>query len=169
MSNKVYNTLFICNYNAARSIMAEVLLNTMGHGRFKAYSAASMPANEVHPFTLQKLKHLGYDVTALRSKSWDEFAGPNAPEMDFIITLCDDAAGETCPIWPGHPMTAHWGFEDPCAATGTDEHKHAVFDKVYRQISSRISLFANMPVEKHDKVAIHHELTAISNHSVDGV
>lgn len=166
MTNKVYNVLFLCTHNSSRSIMAEALLNTMGHGRFKAYSAGSLPGQGVNPFALEKAKSLGYDTSTLRSKSWDEFAAPDAPQMDFIITVCDNAAGEVCPIWPGHPISAHWGFEDPAAAIGTDEQKRVVFDKIFRQISTRISLFANMPIDKLEKAAIHRELTAIGSHPV---
>lgn len=167
MADKIYNVLFLCTHNSSRSIMAEALLNTMGKGRFKAYSAGSQPGAQANPFAVEKVKALGYDTSTLRSKSWDEFAAPDAPQMDFIITVCDNAAGEVCPIWPGQPVSAHWGFEDPAAAVGTDEHKRAVFDKIFRQISTRISLFANMPIEKLEKAAIHRELKAIGTSPVD--
>ena len=163
MTEKVYNVLFLCTHNSSRSIMAEALLNTMGKGRFKAYSAGSTPGTGVNPFALEKVKTMGYDTSTLRSKNWDEFAAPDAPQMDFIITVCDNAAGEVCPVWPGQPISAHWSFEDPAAATGTDEQKRAVFDKIYRQISTRISLFANMPLDKIEKAAIHRELKVIGN------
>ena len=134
MSNKPYNTLFLCTGNSARSIMAEVLLNQLGNGRFRAYSAGSHPGTAVNPLTLELLTSVQLPTDNVRSKSWDEFATPNAPQMDFVITLCDSAAGEQCPVWPGQPITAHWGFEDPSASEGTPEEKRDRFDKIFRQI-----------------------------------
>jgi arsenate reductase len=161
MSDKSYNVLFLCTGNSARSIMAEAVLSTVGKGRFNVYSAGSHPNGEVNPFAIEKVKALGYPLDKLRSKSWDEFAEPDAPQMDFIITVCDQAAGEVCPVWPGQPISAHWGFTDPAAATGTDDEKRRVFDVVYRQIVARAQLFANLPLALLDKQVIHRELRAI--------
>ncbi|RBL82106.1 arsenate reductase ArsC [Streptomyces cavourensis] len=141
--------------------MAEALLNTLGKGRFQAYSAGSHPGGAVNPFALEKVRVLDYPPERLRSKSWDEFAVPGAPQMDFIITVCDNAAGEVCPIWPGQPISAHWGFEDPAAAQGSDDDKRRVFEKVFRQISARINIFANLPLAALDKAAIQRELKQI--------
>ncbi|WP_454696737.1 arsenate reductase ArsC [Achromobacter aegrifaciens] len=161
MTEKVYNVLFLCTGNSARSIMAEALLNTLGKGRFQAYSAGSYPGGTVNPFAIERIQVLDYPTDKLRSKSWDEFAAPDAPQMDFIITVCDNAAGEVCPVWPGQPISAHWGFEDPAAAEGTDEQKRRVFEKIFRQISARINIFANLPIAALDKAAIHRELKQI--------
>ncbi|WP_263914556.1 arsenate reductase ArsC [Achromobacter sp. 79A6] len=161
MADKVYHVLFLCTGNSARSIMAEALLNTLGKGRFQAYSAGSHPGGAVNPFALEKVRVLDYPPERLRSKSWDEFAVPGAPQMDFIITVCDNAAGEVCPIWPGQPISAHWGFEDPAAAQGSDDDKRRVFEKVFRQISARINIFANLPLAALDKAAIQRELKQI--------
>lgn len=162
----VYNVLFLCTGNSARSIMAEALLNTMGKGRFHAYSAGSHPAGTVNPLALEQIQATGYPLNDLRSKSWDEFAAPDAPKMDFIITVCDNAAGEVCPIWPGQPISAHWGFEDPAAATGTDEQKRAVFSKVARQIMTRVNIFASLPFHTLEKTSIKREIDAIGTTSV---
>lgn len=161
MSDRPYNVLFLCTGNSARSIMAEAILATMGKGRFNTFSAGSHPGGTVNPFAIEKVKALGYPLDKLRSKSWDEFAGPDAPQMDFIITVCDQAAGEVCPVWPGQPVSAHWGFVDPAAATGTDDDKRKVFDQVFRQIMGRASVFANLPLSTLDRQAIHRELRAI--------
>jgi arsenate reductase (thioredoxin) len=146
MNAKTYNVLFLCTGNSARSIMAEALVSTVGKGRFQGFSAGSKPTGIVNPFAIEKVVATGY-AGELRSKSWDEFAGPAAPQMDFIITVCDNAAGEACPVWPGHPATAHWGFEDPAAAQGSDDEKRAAFDKVFRQIAARVERFAALPIE----------------------
>ena len=167
MADKTYNVLFLCTGNSARSIMAEALLTTMGKGRFKGFSAGSHPGGMVNPFAIEQVKQTGYPTENLRSKSWDEFALPNAPKMDFIITVCDNAAGEVCPIWPGQPISAHWGFEDPAAAQGSDEDKRRVFEKVYQQIMSRVHVFLSLPLEMLDKSAIQHEMTAIGKTRVD--
>lgn len=164
MTDKIYNVLFLCTGNSARSIMAEALLNTLGKGRFHAYSAGSHPGGQVNPFAIEKVQVLSYPIESLRSKSWDEFASPDAPQMDFIITVCDNAAGEVCPVWPGQPISAHWGFEDPAAAVGTDDEKRRIFEKVFRQISARINIFANLPIAALDKAAIHRELQQIGEH-----
>ncbi len=132
MTDRVFNVLVLCTGNSARSIMAEALINTMGDGRFAAYSAGSHPGGTVNPFAIEQVAATGYPVDALRSKSWNEFAVSGAPVMDFIITVCDNAAGEVCPVWPGHPMTAHWGVEDPAAVEGTDDEKRRAFVKIFR-------------------------------------
>jgi arsenate reductase (thioredoxin) len=160
-TDKTYNVLFLCTGNSARSIMAEAMLNTMGKGRFKAYSAGSHPGGTVNPFAIEQIKSTGYSLDNLRSKSWDEFAVADAPKMDFIITVCDNAAGEVCPIWPGQPISAHWGFEDPAAATGTDEEKRAVFSKVAKQIHTRVNLLNSIPIAMLEKTAIKREMDAI--------
>jgi arsenate reductase len=161
MTDKVYNVLFLCTGNSARSIMAEALVTTLGKGRFRGFSAGSRPGGTVNPFAVEQVKATGYPIDNLRSKSWDEFGTPDAPQMDFIITVCDNAAGETCPFWPGHPLSAHWGFEDPAAATGTDEEKRAVFNKVFRQIMARVNVFANLPLHMLEKNGIKREMDAI--------
>ena len=161
MTDRVFNVLVLCTGNSARSIMAEALINTMGDGRFAAYSAGSHPGGTVNPFAIQQVAATGYPVDALRSKSWDEFAAPDAPVMDFIITVCDNAAGEVCPVWPGHPMTAHWGFEDPAAVEGTDDQKRRAFVKIFRQIRGRVSTFVALPFSVLDRQAIKRELDAI--------
>ncbi|WP_317205574.1 arsenate reductase ArsC [Janthinobacterium sp.] len=166
MSDKIYNILFLCTGNSARSIMAEALVTTMGHGRFRGFSAGSRPAGAVHPLAIEQIEATGYPLELLRSKSWDEFGAPDAPQMDFIITVCDNAAGETCPYWPGHPMSAHWGFEDPAAATGSDEEKRAAFHKVFRQIMTRINVFLSLPLHMLEKNAIQHEIKAIGANAV---
>lgn len=167
MTDKVYNVLFLCTGNSARSIMAEALLNSLGKGRFQAYSAGSHPGGVVNRFAIEKIAVLDYPIERLRSKSWDEFAAVGAPQMDFIITVCDNAAGEVCPIWPGQPISAHWGFEDPAAAQGTDDEKRRVFEKIFRQISARINIFANLPLATLDKASIHRELKQIGHQAPD--
>lgn len=161
MSDKVYNVLFLCTGNSARSIMAEALVTTLGKGRFRGFSAGSQPGGKVNRFALEQIKPTGYPIENLRSKSWDEFGAPDAPHMDFIITVCDKAASETCPYWPGHPLSAHWGFEDPAAATGSDAEKRAVFNKVFRQITIRLNIFLNLPLHMLEKNAIQREIKAI--------
>lgn len=161
MSERPYNALFLCTGNSARSILAEAILNRAGEGRFKAYSAGSRPKGEVHPFTLQLLESLGHDTAFARSKSWDEFAAPDAPEMDFVFTVCDDAAGEACPIWPGHPMTAHWGVPDPAGAEGTDAAKHLAFSEAYRMLSNRIRIFLALPMKSLDRLALQRRIDEI--------
>jgi arsenate reductase len=163
MTDKTYNVLFLCTGNSARSIMAEALVTTMGRGRFKGFSAGSKPGGKVNPFAIEKVKEAGYPVDNLRSKSWDEFAEPGAQHMDFIITVCDNAAGEVCPFWPGHPATAHWGFEDPAAVEGTDEQKRAAFDKIFKQIMARMNTFVGLPHHLLDKHAIQREITKIGD------
>lgn len=166
MTDKTYNVLFLCTGNSARSIMAEALVTTMGKGRFRGFSAGSKPGGKVNPFAIEQVKATGYPIDNLRSKSWDEFAAPGAPQMDFIITVCDNAAGEQCPYWPGHPMTAHWGFEDPAAVEGSDEEKRAAFSKVFRQIMGRVNTFVNLPIDMLEKNAIQKEIKAIGETAV---
>lgn len=166
MQEKVYNVLFLCTGNSARSIMAEALVTTMGKGRFKGYSAGSQPGGTVNPFAIEQVASTGYPTDQLRSKSWDEFGGPDAPHMDFIFTVCDNAAGETCPYWPGHPMSAHWGFEDPAAVVGSDEEKRDAFHRIFRQIMTRMNIFVSLPLHMLEKNAIQHEIQAIGASSV---
>lgn len=161
MTDTPYNVLFLCTGNSARSVIAEALLNRDGMGRFKAWSAGSQPKGEIHPYTVALLEGMGIDTSFARSKSWDEFGRPGAPEFDFIFTVCDSAAEETCPIWPGHPMTAHWGIPDPAAADGTDAEKHYAFAEAARQLSNRISLLINLPIESVDRLALKSKLDAI--------
>ncbi len=161
MQDKTYNVLVLCTGNSARSILGEVLFNVLGKGRFKAYSAGSKPAGRVNPFALELLQQQGHSIAGLRSKSWDEFAAADAPQFDFIFTVCDNAAGETCPIWPGRPATAHWGIPDPAAAEGDDEDRRAAFKKAYEQLARRIQLFMSLPIEKLDKLTLKQKLAEI--------
>lgn len=164
MADRPYNVLFLCTGNSARSILAEALLNRDGGDRFRAYSAGSFPKGDVHPMSLDLLGSLGFDTSGLRSKSWDEFAEPGAPEIDFIFTVCDDANGEVCPIWPGHPMNAHWGIEDPAAVTGPGQRD--AFLRAMTYLKQRISLFLALPIESIDKLALRQKLRDIGR--VDG-
>lgn len=159
--NKVFNVLFLCTGNSARSIMAEALVTTMGKGRFKGYSAGSHPAGQVHPLTLELVEKTNYPTTELRSKNWDEFAQPDAPQMDFVFTVCDNAAGEICPLWPGQPLSAHWGFADPAAFKGTEEQKREFFHKIFRQIVSRMNVFVSLPLHMLERNAIQREIDAV--------
>jgi len=159
MADRLYNVLFLCTGNSARSILAEALLNRDGGDRFRAYSAGSFPKGDVHPMSLELLSSLGFDTQGLRSKSWDEFAQPGAPEIDFIFTVCDDANGEVCPIWPGHPMTAHWGIEDPAAVSGPGQRD--AFVRAMTYLKQRISLFLALPIESIDKLALRQKLRDI--------
>ena len=160
MSEKQYNVLVLCTGNSARSILGEVLFNHLGKGRFKAYSAGSKPAGQVNPGALELLQQQGYGTEGLRSKSWDEFAAPGAPEFDFIFTVCDNAAGEACPVWLGHPATAHWGIPDPAHVEGDDARRTA-FRKAYEQLARRIQLFMSLPIEKLDKLVLKEKLAEI--------
>jgi arsenate reductase len=155
------NVLFLCTGNSARSILAEAFLNSAGAGRFRAYSAGSQPAGRVNPFALELLAKNRVGSEGLRSKSWDEFARPGAPQMHFVFTVCDNAAGETCPFWPGQPVTAHWGVPDPAAAQGTDEEKRRAFLAAFTQLSTRIRLFLNLPFEKLERAALKAKLEEI--------
>ena len=161
MPDRVYNVLFLCTGNSARSILAESILNRAGKGRFRAFSAGSQPKPNVNPHTLNLLRHLGHDTSALRSKSWSEFAVAGAPPLDFVFTVCDNAAGEACPFWPGQPMTAHWGIPDPAAVEGTESEKDAAFRDAYLQLQRRIELFANLPVQSLDRMALKKRLDEI--------
>ncbi len=152
------HVLFLCTGNSARSIMAEAVLNFYGMGRFRAYSAGSHPAGAVHPLTLDTLNIAGISTSGLRSKSWDEFSAPGAPKLDFVFTVCDNAAGEVCPVWPGQPMTAHWGFPDPAAFEGTETEKRAFFQEVFRQIRTRIELFISLPMASLDRLSLQRKL-----------
>lgn len=159
MTDKTYNVLFLCTGNSARSILAESILNKEGGGRFKAFSAGSQPKGEVNLHALKELETLGYQSTGFSSKSWDVFAAPGAPEMDFIFTLCDSAAGEACPVWIGHPMTAHWGVEDPAAVSGLD--KQRTFAQAARFLKNRILAFVNLPLASIDRLALETKLRQI--------
>lgn len=161
MSNKIYNVLFLCTGNSARSILGEALLNHLGKGQFLAWSAGSHPAGAVSPFAIDLLKKSKLPVENLHSKSWDEFSVLGAPQFDFVFTVCDNAAGEVCPVWPGQPMTAHWGIDDPAAATGSDADKRKAFVTAFTQLSRRISLFISLPVEKLDKLTLKRQLDDI--------
>ncbi|HLZ74845.1 arsenate reductase ArsC [Phenylobacterium sp.] len=161
MSDQPHEVLFLCTGNSARSILAESLLNRAGEGRFKAYSAGSMPTGKVNPFALRLLESLRYPTDGLRSKSWDEFARDGAPAFDFIITVCDNAAGEVCPIWPGKPMRAHWGVADPAAVTGSDSEIALAFADAYRMLSNRVTLFVNLPFETLDRMSLKQRLDDI--------
>jgi arsenate reductase len=158
---KTYNVLFLCTGNSARSVLAEVLLNHWGKGRFKAYSAGSHPKGQVHPMTLGELRSRGLSVAGLRSKAWDEFAKPEAPVMDFVFTVCDQAAGEVCPIWPGNPVTAHWGVPDPAAAEGDERERAVAFRNAAHRLEARIKLFTALPMDKLDRLALKREADKI--------
>ena len=161
MTVKPYQILILCTGNSARSIMAEAIINTLGAGRFVAHSAGSQPAGRVHPLALEKLSAIGYPTAQLRSKSWDEFAAADAPKMDFIITVCDNAAGETCPLWPGQPISAHWGFPDPAAVQGSEAEQRAAFEQVFQRITQRVRLLLDLPLASLDALAIRRELQNI--------
>jgi arsenate reductase (thioredoxin) len=160
MSQKQYNVLVLCTGNSARSILGEVLFNVLGKGKFKAWSAGSKPAGRVNPGALEWLQQHGHNIEGLRSKSWDEFAAPGAPEFDFIFTVCDNAAGEACPVWPGKPATAHWGIPDPAHVEG-DEARRAAFKKAAEQLAKRIQLFMSLPIESLDKLTLKEKLAEI--------
>ena len=159
MTDQPYNVLFLCTGNSARSILGEALLNRMGDGRFRAYSAGSFPKGDVHPAALALLGDLGFDTSGLRSKSWDEFSAPGAPKLDFIFTVCDNAAGETCPVWPGNPITAHWGIEDPAAVEGPGQRE--AFERALHYLSNRIALFLALPHDSIDTMAMESKLKTI--------
>jgi len=158
---KQFNVLFLCTGNSARSIMAEAIMNQMGAGRFKAYSAGSFPKGEVHPMALDLLKRSGHSVEGLRSKSWDEFAKPDAPKMDFVFTVCDNAAKEVCPIWPGQPMSAHWGLPDPAAVEGSEVEQGLAFADTYRMLNNRIRIFMSLPIKSLDAMTLQRQLDDI--------
>lgn len=156
-----FNVLFICTHNSARSIMAEAILNQMGRNRFRAFSAGSQPAGQVHPLAIELLERNKMDTSGVRSKNWDEFAKSDAPPMDFVLTVCDKAAGEVCPFWPGQPMTAHWGVEDPSSVEGTLEERKKAFSKAFVMLNRRIAIFQNLPFDKLDKLSLQSELRNI--------
>ena len=161
MANKTYNVLFLCTGNSARSILAECILNRLGGGKFRAYSAGSQPKGEVHPYALDILEAQNHDVSTLRSKNWDEFAVEGAPELDFVITVCDNAAGETCPVWPGQPMTAHWGLPDPAAVEGTEAEKRCAFADAMGMLTQRVDIFCNLPLDALDALTLQAHLEEI--------
>ena len=161
MTDRVYNVLFLCTGNTARSILAESILRKDGAGRFKSFSAGSQAKGVINPFAIKTLAAYGYPTEGFRSKNWDEFAAPDAPKMEFVITVCDNAAGEACPIWPGQPMTAHWGIEDPAAVEGTDIEKQKAFNLAFRYMKNRISFLLALPVARLDKLAVKNRLREI--------
>ena len=163
MSDEIYNVLFLCTHNSARSLMAEAILNNpaVNRGRFKAYSAGSHPSGRPNPHALEMIQSVGLPIDGLRSKDWDEFAKPGAPKMDFVFTVCDNAANEVCPVWPGQPMTAHWGLPDPAAVEGSDEQKRRAFAEAFRHLSNRINLFTSLPMDKIDKLSLRKKLDEI--------
>ena len=163
MTDRIYNVLFLCTGNSARSILAESILNKDGAGRFRAFSAGSQPKGAVNPFALKVLGSFEYPTDDLRSKSWEEFAQPGAPVMDFVFTVCDNAAGESCPVWPGQPMTAHWGIEDPAAVEGPDIEKEKAFVAAFRYMRNRISVFTALPMASLDKAALGTKLREIGH------
>lgn len=160
-SDRVFNVLFLCTHNSARSVLAESILNRSGKDKFRAFSAGSHPRGQIHPYARDLLKNLGYDVGGLRSKSWDEFAASDAPPMDFVFTVCDDAAKEVCPMWPGQPMTAHWGVPDPGSATGTEAERRLAFANTYRMLQRRIDVFISLPVKSLARLALQKEIDKI--------
>jgi len=159
--SRAFNILFLCTGNSARSILAEAIMNKAGAGKFFAYSAGSMPKGKLHPKALELLSRLDYPTAGLRSKSWDEFAAPGAPELDFVITVCDNAAGEVCPIWPGQPMTAHWGIPDPAAVEGAPVEVNFAFNDAYRVLNNRLTLFASLPFESLDRLSLKRRIDEI--------
>jgi len=163
MVEKSYNVLFLCTGNSARSILAEAILNRLGAGKFKAFSAGSLPKGRVHPFAIDLLVKLNHATAKLRSKSWEEFSGPGAAPLDFVITLCDSAANEVCPVWPGQPMTAHWGLPDPAAMAGSEPVRWAAFADTYRMLNNRIGIFVNLPMRSLDKMSLQRRLNEICN------
>ncbi len=166
MTERVYNVLFLCTGNSARSILAEAVMNHVGQGRFRAYSAGSTPRGDVHPMTLEALHKVGISTEGLRSKGWDEFAVPGAPKMDFVFTVCDNAAGEVCPVWPGQPMTTHWGIEDPAALEGPAFKQQAAFEDALRFMRNRIAAFMSLPLTSIDRMSLTSKLQGIG--AMDG-
>ena len=161
MSEKTYNVLFLCTGNSARSIIAECVLNRLGRGRFRAFSAGSFPKGEVHPYAVELLRRQAFDTDALRSKSWNEFAAPGAPQLDFVFTVCDNARGEVCPIWPGQPMTAHWGMPDPAATEGNEAQRRLAFAETLRMLNNRVGAFVNLPLKSLDKLSLQKQIDEI--------
>lgn len=162
-----FNVLFLCTGNSARSILAERLVDHWGKGQFRGFSAGSHPRGSVHPIAIELLEHMNLPTAGLRSKSWDEFAAPGAPRLDFVFTVCDDAAGEMCPVWPGQPVTAHWGVKDPAAATGSDSYKWLAFRKAFRELENRIKIFTSLPVRSLDRAKLKERLDEIGRSYAD--
>jgi arsenate reductase len=158
---KPLNVLFLCTHNSARSIIAEAVMNRLGMGKFKGYSAGSQPSGRVHPYAMDLLQKLNYDTSALRSKNWEEFAAPGAPQLDFVFTVCDNAANEVCPYWPGQPMSAHWGLPDPSAYEGSETERRVAFADTHRMLYQRISIFTNLPLASLDKMSLQKQLDEI--------
>ena len=167
MSDRPFNVLILCTGNSARSILGEALINHWGRGKFAGYSAGSSPKGQVHPIALELLQHLKLPIEGLRSKSWDEFARPGAPPLDFVFTVCDNAAGESCPYWPGQPMTAHWGVADPAAVEGTDTEKWLAFRTAFRELENRIKVFTALPIRTLDRAKLQAHLNQIGHQSLD--
>lgn len=163
MADRVYEVLFLCTRNSARSIIAECMLNKLGQGRFRAYSAGSQPAGQLQPEVVELLDRSGFDTAGVRSKSWDTFAGSDGPALDFVFTLCDQLAGERCPVWPGQPMTAHWPFPDPAAFQGSEAEKRAFVADVFRQINQRIGIFVNLPMASLDRLSLQQRLDELGH------
>ena len=161
MTKAPLNVLFLCTHNSARSIIAEAVMNKLGAGRFKAYSAGSQPSGRVLPYALDMLGKIGYDISNMRSKSWEEFTAPDAPQLDFVFTVCDNAANETCPVWPGQPISAHWGLPDPSSAQGSDTEKHLAFADTHRMLYQRIGIFVNLPLASLDSLSLQRRLDEI--------
>ena len=169
MKEPLYNVLFLCTHNSARSVIAECVMNRLGAGRFKAYSAGSQPSGKVHPYAFELLQRLNYDTSGLRSKSWEEFARPGAPQLNFVFTVCDDAADEVCPVWPGQPMTAHWGLADPSRAEGTEAERRYAFADTHRMLYQRIGIFTNLPLASLDKLSLQRRLDDIGRTKAEKV
>ena len=167
MVDRIYNVLFLCTGNSARSQMAECLLNRLGRGRFRAFSAGSHPKDEVHPLTVDLLRRRNHDVEGLRTKDWSEFAEKDSPQMDFVITVCDQAAGEVCPVWPGQPTTAHWGITDPAAAEGNEAERKIAFADVYRELNTRLEIFASLPMGELDRLTLKKRVCAIGTREAE--
>ena len=163
-----FNILFLCTHNSARSIIAECIVNRVGMGKFRGYSAGSQPRGEIHTLALGLLRRLNYDTKGLRSKAWEEFTGPNAPQLDFVFTVCDNAANEVCPVWPGQPMTAHWGVPDPSLATGSDAERAFAFADTHRMLNQRIGIFINLPLSSLDKLTLQKWLDDIWSRAIGG-
>lgn len=161
MSENIHNVLFLCTGNSARSILAEAIMNRLGKGRFTAYSAGSQTTGKVNPLSIELLQRLNYDTAFARSKNWEEFSGPNAPELHFVFTVCDNAANEVCPVWPGQPISAHWGIPDPAAVEGSDAEKLLAFSEAYRMLENRISIFTSLPLTSLDKLTLQSRLDDI--------
>lgn len=161
MTDRPYNVLFLCTHNSARSVIAECVMNRLGTGKFKAFSAGSQPSGKVHPSALELLRRLNYDTSGLRSKSWEEFARPDAPKLDFVFTVCDDAANEICPVWPGQPMSSHWGLPDPSRVEGTEAERGYAFADTHRMLYQRIGIFTNLPLKSLDQLSLQRRLDDI--------